>query len=87
MADCLNCGLATWLKTASGRLHPSGDGRCGWRWEKPKLPASFYWVGGGGMSPCGGQLDRHNLPKGDCSFFRPISEPPTLSEQGKGGGG
>jgi len=28
---CLDCKFADWNRTANGRLHPSGDGRCSWK--------------------------------------------------------
>ena len=28
MANCLNCAYANWDKTANGRRHPSGRGKC-----------------------------------------------------------
>lgn len=70
MADCLNCRNAMWKLTAAGKLHPSGDGRCGWVWEERPIPAAFYYVGGGGNRPSGGYIDRKRLPAGDCPFFQ-----------------
>lgn len=36
MKNCTHCKHAVWQKTAAGRLHPSGDGECGY---EVKLPA------------------------------------------------
>lgn len=30
---CEGCRWAEWSRTAAGRLHPSGDGRCTWQAE------------------------------------------------------
>jgi hypothetical protein len=58
MADmtnvCTTCRFASWDKTASGRLHPSGDGRCTWEVPSINLPIAFYFVG---------SVDRHNIPQ------------------------
>jgi transcriptional regulator NrdR family protein len=29
MKNCTECVHANWLRTKSGRLHPSGEGKCG----------------------------------------------------------
>jgi len=43
MKSCNGCKFANWYKTASGRMHPSGDGRCTYEVKIPPLPASKYW--------------------------------------------
>lgn len=37
---CTDCRFAEWKRTAAGRLHPSGSGKCTWTVELA-LPASF----------------------------------------------
>ena len=58
MADmtnvCTTCRFAEWQTTASGRLHPSGDGRCKWELPRVNLPVAFYFFG----TP-----DKHSLPR------------------------
>lgn len=41
MKNCTNCKHAQWNKTAAGRLHPSGDGRCGYPVQLPEHCAFF----------------------------------------------
>ena len=38
---CLTCKLANWKKTANGRLHPNGQGRCSWK--PPHIPTPTVW--------------------------------------------
>lgn len=40
---CLTCKFANWRKTATGRLHPGGDGRCGWKMPAIAIPKAFYY--------------------------------------------
>lgn len=68
--DCTTCGLAVWKKTKAGKLHPSGDGRCGWKMPVIVLPASFYYSGFSDrrrevVPPDGGYIERHS-PYTDC---------------------
>jgi len=48
MKNCKDCKFAKWERTASGRLHPSGDGECLYKVTPPVLPACKmlpeYWV-------------------------------------------
>lgn len=41
---CLTCKLAEWQKTIAGRLHPSGDGKCGWKPPFIPISAAFRWT-------------------------------------------
>lgn len=64
MRKCLECKYADWKKTAAGRMHPSGDGRCTYEWKMPPLPASRYFVGipptaMGGYISRGKDLEEH----------------------------
>jgi len=52
--NCMNCKYADWERTAAGRLHPNGDGKCTAPINLPQLPKAFYWygslpLGGGGF--------------------------------------
>ncbi len=41
---CLTCDRAKWNKTANGRLHPDGKGRCDWTPDPIPTPAAWYWT-------------------------------------------
>jgi hypothetical protein len=45
MKNCTDCKYANWQRTASDKLHPSGDGMCMWLLQIPELPASMWWDG------------------------------------------
>lgn len=62
--SCMNCGLANWHRTKTGALHPSGDGRCTWKFVPAAIPKSRYYVGGY-SEPSGGNIDRKS-PCTDC---------------------
>jgi hypothetical protein len=38
LSVCVGCKYATWSKTASGRRHPSGSGRCLYEFPETPLP-------------------------------------------------
>lgn len=74
---CLSCVFAEWEKTADGRRHPSGDGRCKFKFEMPKLPSSMYWVGVE-PTPNGGFINRRKAPSVlsagcPCRVFRGVN--------------
>lgn len=72
--QCLECKHADWQRTASGKLHPSGDGRCRWEYPEISLPVSMYFVSfGKGPSPSGGHINRRHEWR-DCPQFQPISQ-------------
>jgi len=74
MKECLRCRYARWKMTSNGRMHPSGDGRCGYSYVVPTLPGAFYWISGV-PSPCGGFINRREKLKEDCVYFKqPISD-------------
>jgi hypothetical protein len=55
--SCLNCALAKWDKTSTGRLHPKGGGKCGWVAPPPKaVPEAFYTFGN--VKLHGGHINR-----------------------------
>lgn len=70
--NCLTCSLAEWFKTKVGRLHPSGEGRCNWKFVPPVIPAAFYYVGVGDMHiaprPSGGHI-RRSKPYENCACY------------------
>jgi len=68
MKNCTNCKHADWNKTASGRLHPSGDGRCAYPYKMPELPASMYWIRKA-PAPHGGHINRRDDLKDHCAYF------------------
>jgi len=69
MKYCLDCKYADWKRTTSGRLHPSGDGRCTYKWKSPQLPASMYWIGQSEPKPSGGHISRNEQLKEHCVYF------------------
>jgi hypothetical protein len=44
MSNCTECKFAEWKRTAAGRLHPSGEGRCRWKYESKPIAAAYYWT-------------------------------------------
>jgi len=75
MNACTSCRFAEWKRTATGRLHPSGDGRCRWQMPEFALPKSMYWIGfgKGGPKPSGGHISRHD--DGDCPAQQKVEQP------------
>lgn len=69
MKNCTHCKHAEWKKTATGRLHPSGDGKCLYVYKVPKLPACKFWLSGD-PRPCGGHISRKEELKEDCVYFQ-----------------
>lgn len=47
---CLTCGMVNWNKTANGRVHPNGQGRCAWTPPYIPTPAAWNWGVGFGES-------------------------------------
>lgn len=71
MTDCTHCKWAEWDRTESGRLHPSGDGRCRYPWRMPQLPASMYWIGSRHYpTPSGGYISRKDHLSKDCAYYK-----------------
>lgn len=69
MKTCMRCKYAEWKKTAAGKLHPSGDGRCLYVYRIPPVPACMYWIGGGDPVPCGGFINCRNQHKDHCPYW------------------
>jgi hypothetical protein len=69
MKDCTNCTYADWQRTTTGRLHPSGNGTCTYRYQVMPLPGSMYWLGGFPPTPNGGWITRKQLLADHCVYF------------------
>ena len=69
MKSCIGCKYANWKRTAAGRLHPSGDGKCEYPYNVPPLPRSMYWMGFTAPCPSGGWISRRD-PAVVCYYFR-----------------
>jgi hypothetical protein len=69
MKHCLDCKYAVWDRTAKGRLHPSGEGKCTYPYKVPELPKSMYWIGGIPPSQCGGYISRKKELKDHCAYY------------------
>lgn len=55
---CEQCAYAKWDLTKTGRLSPTGDGRCMYV-AAFQLPKAFYFIGGYPI-PGGGHINRMN---------------------------
>lgn len=69
MKNCTECKYAEWNVTATGRLHPSGDGWCKYPFKAPELPQAFYWICRGDPQPCGGHINRRQELKDHCVYY------------------
>lgn len=70
MKDCTDCASAEWRKTASGRLHPSGDGRCLYEPKMPAIPASKSWFMARKPELTYGFINRRRLLDKDCPCYQ-----------------
>ncbi len=69
MKTCTECKHANWRKTTAGKLHPSGEGKCTFRWELPELPVSMYWIRT--PKPSGGMISRRRYMDNHCAYWEP----------------
>ena len=70
MKNCTGCKYANWDRTAKGRLHPSGTGKCDYPWAMPPLPNSMNWYGyGREPKPSYPGIERHRDYKTDCPYY------------------
>lgn len=69
MKSCLHCKYAKWDRTAAGKLHPSGDGRCTFPYKVPPLPQALYWTGVGAPRPNGWHINRKEELKDHCVYY------------------
>jgi len=67
MKNCTDCKYADWQRTAAGKLHPSGNGRCAHPWQIPPLPAAFYFLTR--PIPTGGSINRREEFKEHCPCY------------------
>jgi hypothetical protein len=73
--NCKDCKHAQWDKTATGRLRPTGGGRCTVTIEVPPLPQSMFWNSWSGViKPSGGRIDRHNDLRADCHYYEKVTK-------------
>ena len=71
MKRCNDCKHAEWERTAKGRLHPSGDGKCRYPYKVPPLPACMQWpsMSGKAPSPSFGYINRREELKEHCVYY------------------
>ena len=69
MKTCKGCKYAVWERTRAGRLHPSGEGKCDWKYKPPPLPRAFYYLGGEVPAPLGGYINRHEEFTDHCPYW------------------
>lgn len=69
MKSCIGCIHAKWETTKSGRLHPSGDGRCTYQYVLRPIPASMYWINISIPTPSGGHINRRKELKDHCVYY------------------
>ncbi len=69
MKNCTHCTYANWQRTKAGKLHPSGDGKCEYKYDIPALPASMWWLGESPPKPYGGWINRKTEFKDHCVYF------------------
>jgi len=67
--NCTGCKYAEWEKTKANRLHPSGSGRCMYKYKIPQLPASMYWTHDTGPRPYGGFINRNVDNDTHCVYY------------------
>ncbi|MFA5380021.1 MAG: hypothetical protein WC455_29945 [Dehalococcoidia bacterium] len=67
MKNCTGCKWAQWAVTKSGKLHPSGDGKCLFMVALPQLPSCMYWIQG--PKAHGGYINRHMELERDCPYY------------------
>jgi hypothetical protein len=67
MKNCTRCAHADWKKTAAGKLHPLGNGRCTFPYVIPKLPACRYFITF--LSISEPFINRKKELKEDCVYF------------------
>jgi hypothetical protein len=73
--SCKHCKWAEWRKTAAGRKHPSGEGRCTYVVRIPVIPKAFRWGYKINDKPDlnGGYIDRKSEWDEHCPVYAPVS--------------
>ena len=69
MLNCVGCKHAEWDRAKTGRLSPTGYGKCKYPYKTPKLPASMHWTWWNGPEPSGGLINRKEEFKEDCVYY------------------
>ena len=69
MKNCTDCKYALWDKTETGRLHPSGGGRCKYPYKVPALPQAFHWMYHEAPEPLGGYISRRMELQDHCTHY------------------
>ena len=69
MKNCVGCKHAEWDRAKTGRLSPTGYGRCEYSYKIPKLPASMYWRYRIEPEPYGGLINRKEKFKEHCVYY------------------
>lgn len=69
MKNCAGCKHVEWVRTAAGKLHPSGDGLCGYPYKLPPLPAAKHWLGSRAPTPLGGAVNRRKELNDHCVYW------------------
>lgn len=67
MKSCEMCKHAIWDTTKAGRLHPSGNGRCGKIISLPQLPPVYYWLDLTRLG--GGTINRRDELREHCVYW------------------
>lgn len=67
MKSCVGCKYAEWKTTTTGRLHPSGDGKCTYQYKVPPLPGCMYFIHD--PKPIGGDINRREELMSHCPYF------------------
>jgi len=81
LKTCMGCGYAEWKKTKTGRLHPSGEGKCTYKYNAPALPNSMHFMGNRQPpEPMGGWIDRKHVYETHCPYWCPAN--PSLQGTG-----
>jgi hypothetical protein len=72
MKNCTDCKHAHWERTAAGKLHPNGDGKCHYPLEMPALPAAMYWTFCSPL-PSGGFINRRRDNESHCTYWARVT--------------
>lgn len=67
MKTCLGCKYAEWYRTETGRLSPSGDGKCTYVPKLSSLPQAYYYVTTPHIG--GGNINRREGFAGHCLYW------------------
>lgn len=71
MKTCLDCRYADWDTTKTGRLSPTGGGRCKYEFKAQPLPNSMSFAGwSGNVLLLGGHINRKKKFVNDCPCYQ-----------------